>query len=469
MHTLIASRSRGPTFTDINHHSRDPGQLFPSCRSTSTVPLQISPDHHETPQHTMTMLSSTPAFTMRLISRRPLTARPLFDSSKPFSSSPSPRRSSPLASAATARTQVYISRSSDPFLNLSIEHHLLQTTPSGSTVLFLYTNRPSVVIGRNQNPWLELNLPLLHAYVPRPATQGRGDDGKDGHAAGVTLVRRRSGGGSVFHDAGNVNFSVICPPAAFDRDRHAEMVVRALRGLGVPGARVNCRHDIVVDVGIDADADADAGSKKAGVRALPQASSAPAPETCAANRGPEDGKATFKVSGSAYKLTRLRSLHHGTCLLSSPNLGSIGQMLRSPAEPFIKGRGVESVRSPVRNVGVGNEEFEGAVVREFGAMYGAFDVIAEVDEDAAELESVRKGMKELQSRDWLYGQTPLFSFSTRPTEDDPRPRPALPDDFNLSFEARQGVLQSFVLGSTSPAGEKWTTRGRGQRCLTTST
>ncbi|KAF3361019.1 hypothetical protein VdG1_01028 [Verticillium dahliae VDG1] len=130
-------------------------------------------------------------------------------------------------------------------------------------------------------------------------------------------------------------------------------------------------------------------------------------------------------------------------------------MLRSPAEPFIKGRGVESVRSPVRNVGVGNEEFEGAVVREFGAMYGAFDVIAEVNEDAAELESVRKGMKELQSRDWLYGQTPLFSFSTRPTEDDPRPRPALPDDFNLSFEARQGVLQSFVLGSTSPAGEKW--------------
>ncbi|CRK30550.1 hypothetical protein BN1723_018422, partial [Verticillium longisporum] len=110
----------------------------------------------------------------------------------------------------------------------------------------------------------------------------------------------------------------------------------------------------------------------------------------------EDGKATFKVSGSAYKLTRLRSLHHGTCLLSSPNLGSIGQMLRSPAEPFIKGRGVESVRSPVRNVGVGNEEFEGAVVREFGAMYGAFDVIAEVNEDAAELESVRKGMKELQ-------------------------------------------------------------------------
>ncbi|RBQ72290.1 hypothetical protein VDGD_07696 [Verticillium dahliae] len=403
----------------------------------------------------MTMLSPTPAVTIRLISRRPPRARPLFHSSRPFSSSPSPRRPSPLASVATARTQVYISRSSDPFLNLSIEHHLLQTTPSESTVLFLYTNRPSVVIGRNQNPWLELNLPLLHAYVPRPATQGRGDDGKDGHAEGVTLVRRRSGGGSVFHDAGNVNFSVICPPAAFDRDRHAEMVVRALRGLGVPGARVNCRHDIVVDVGIDADADADAGSKKAGVRALPQASSAPAPETCAANRGPEDGKATFKVSGSAYKLTRLRSLHHGTCLLSSPNLGSIGQMLRSPAEPFIKGRGVESVRSPVRNVGVGNEEFEGAVVREFGAMYGAFDVIAEVNEDAAELESVRKGMKELQSRDWLYGQTPLFSFSTRPTEDDPRPRPALPDDFNLSFEARQGVLQSFVLGSTSPAGEKW--------------
>ncbi|KAM0330893.1 hypothetical protein ACHAQA_003849 [Verticillium albo-atrum] len=321
--------------------------------------------------------------------------------------SSSPQRPSPLASASTAKTQVYLSRSSDPYLNLSIEHHLLQTTPAHSTVLFLYTNRPSVVIGRNQNPWLELNLPLLRSYVPVSPAQHEAATAAAAAAPGVDLVRRRSGGGSVFHDVGNVNFSVICPPADFDRDRHAEMVVRALRGLGVPGARVNCRHDIVVDV--------DAG-------APPAKAAAAAPETCSANRGPEDGKATFKVSGSAYKLTRLRSLHHGTCLLSSPNLGSIGKMLRSPAEPFIKGRGVESVRSPVRNVGVGNEEFEGAVVREFGDMYGAFDVIAEVGEDAGELESVKKGMKELR--------------------------------FNLSFEARHGVLQSFALGNAGTAQEQ---------------
>ena len=266
------------------------------------------------------------------------------------------------------KIQFYLSRSDDPYLNLSIEHHLLQNSPPDSTVLFIYTNRPCIVIGRNQNPWVEVNLPLIEA-LKRNGRLGPALGGGDGEALGVDLVRRRSGGGTVFHDAGNVNYSVICPPAVFDRNKHAEMVVRALRGLGVPGARVNCRHDIVMDV--------DGPS--------PPASS------CAA-----EPPNTFKVSGSAFKLTRLRSLHHGTCLLSSPNLGRISEFLRSPAAPFIKARGVESVRSKVRNVGVGNAEFEEGVRGEFGGMYGGFDVDCGVRGEAAEIPGVRDGMKELK-------------------------------------------------------------------------
>lgn len=254
-------------------------------------------------------------------------------------------------------------------------------------MLLLYVNRPCVVFGRNQNPWLEVNLNRLHER------RHQGDE--------VLLVRRRSGGGTVFHDEGNVNFSVICPPPAFNRDKHAEMVVRALKGLGRENTRVNERHDIVMDVS--------------------------RPE-------PAGGDATFKVSGSAYKLTRLRSLHHGTCLLRSPNLGLISPLLRSPAEPFIKARGVESVRSPVANVDIDPDAFKAAVVEEFERMYGAPDVREEFGDEVREQnDSVREGCDEMVSRDWMYGQTPRFTFSTRPTDEDPRERPGLPFDVSVSF------------------------------------
>ncbi|KAK1988339.1 lipoyltransferase [Colletotrichum cereale] len=290
---------------------------------------------------------------------------------------------SALAASPSSKTQVYISTSRSPYTNLSIEHHLLQTTPSDSTILFLYTNRPSVVIGRNQNPWLEVNLPKLQSLGPSSG----GEDVVD-------LVRRRSGGGTVFHDEGNVNYSVICPPANFDRDTHADMVVRALRSLGVEGAAVNCRHDIVITVPPPSPAGVPSEIRSADGSATGASPAA----SCA--RPKADAENTFKISGSAYKLTRLRSLHHGTCLLSSPNLPRIGGFLRSPAEPFIKGRGVESVRSRVRNVGVADTKaFEDAVVREFGKMYGEFDVRAELgDEDAQGEEKIRKGISELEVR-----------------------------------------------------------------------
>lgn len=281
------------------------------------------------------------------------------------------------ASHPSNKTQVYLSQSHDPLLNLSVEHHLLQTSPPDSTILLLYVNSPCIVFGRNQNPWIEANLSEMASL--------------DQQGKHVQLVRRRSGGGTVFHDHGNVNFSVICPPEQFNRDKHAEMVVRALKGLGRPNARVNARHDIVIDA--------------------------------------DDG--TFKISGSAYKLTRLRSLHHGTCLLRSPNLGKISAMLKSPAEGLIRARGVDSVRSPVRNVDVDNEEFEDAVVQEFGSMYGELHIREQIHHEAAmQVEKVQQGYKELQSRNWVYGQTPRFTFCTHPTEEDERPRSGLP--FNVS-------------------------------------
>lgn len=142
------------------------------------------------------------------------------------------------------------------------------------------------------------------------------------------------------------------------------MVVRALKGLGVTTAKVNERHDIVIS-----------------------------------GDGRGNGKDVFKVSGSAYKLTRLRSLHHGTCLLNSPRLKNIGKFLRSPGEPYIKARGVESVRSPIRNVDVDTQEFNKRVVDEFLAMYeeqfGEDVAVKSVGEDLKDMSNIRKGMDEL--------------------------------------------------------------------------
>ncbi|WYZ37105.1 hypothetical protein EsH8_II_000611 [Colletotrichum jinshuiense] len=351
---------------------------------------------------------------------------------------------SALAASAASKTQVYISNSRSPHTNLSIEHHLLQTTPSDSTVLFLYTNRPSIIIGRNQNPWLEVNLPLLQSL------SSPGSNPEDA----IDLVRRRSGGGTVFHDEGNVNYSVICPPANFDRDTHAEMVVRALRSLGVEGVSVNCRHDIVMTVPPPSSSSTTPTSNTAS-SSTAAATSSSAPQ-CTTTKLKVNAENTYKISGSAYKLTRLRSLHHGTCLLSSPNLPRIGSFLRSPAEPFIKGRGVESVRSRIRNVGVADTKvFEDAVVREFGKMYGDFDVQAEIgDAEAGGVEKVGKGIAELKSREWTFGQTPLFTFSTHPSEEDTRERPQLPANINLTFEARHGLIQKFALGGLPSAQDQ---------------
>lgn len=291
--------------------------------------------------------------------------------------------------------QSYISRSPDPYLNLSIEHHLLQKSSPDSAILFLYVNRPSIIIGRNQNPWLEVNLDLLNASAGSGSQAGNDDLTALGN---VDLVRRRSGGGSVFHDQGNVNWTVISPSAAFTRDKHAEMVVRALRSLGISRSRVNERHDVVLDQ----------GSEPTNTNTDPEDTHA-TPFQSPAGSGPKP----LKVSGSAYKLTRQRALHHGTCLLSSPNLNVIPHYLHSPGKPFITARGVESVSSPVGNILLSNDEFMEAVREHFGRLYGGGGRVEEVDEAWLEIEGVRKGYEELRSLEWTYLQTPQFTVSSR--------------------------------------------------------
>ena len=305
--------------------------------------------------------------------------------------------------AQSVKRQIYVSRSRDPILNLSIEHFLLQESHPDSTILFLYVNRPCVVIGRNQNPWLEVNLNSVKPDV---------NDGDRLSPSDVQFVRRRSGGGTVFHDEGNVNYCVICHPNAFTRDKHAEMVTRAIRAFN-DRARVNERHDIVLDQG-------------------PELESATI-DRMDMHRTTYDNfpgvRQPLKVSGSAYKLIRNRALHHGTCLVASPNLKTMSRYLTSPAGPYLKVRGVESVRSPIGNILPSAlpkphviHPFQESIVAAFSELYGIpaqettstarkiIDqhdrhsqiyeneqwAIAVVSEDLSELESVSEGIKELK-------------------------------------------------------------------------
>ncbi|PSN64075.1 hypothetical protein BS50DRAFT_637373 [Corynespora cassiicola Philippines] len=311
----------------------------------------------------------------------------------------------------TNKVQSYVSRTNDPYLNLSIEDHILRTSPPDSTVLFLYTNRPCVVIGRNQNPWTEVNLGILDA-----ATRTTAKDTEPPAIGDVALVRRRSGGGTVFHDEGNLNWSVTSPRDEFTRDKSAEMVVRALRKLGVGRARVNERHDIVLDQ----------GHEKHPVDPL---------DTHKTPYTVDDGPRPLKVSGSAYKLIRARALHHATTLLASPNLHIIPQYLRSPAKAFIDAKGVESVSSPVGNIGIETGRFLQHLQDEFAAMYATAtpsgQYVAEtVGDELLNVPEIRKGYDELRTQDWIWSQTPQFKLNL-----------PMPGSATIEIDVHHGIIK----------------------------
>ena len=315
------------------------------------------------------------------------------------------------ATVQACKFQIHVSRSLDPFLNLSVEDYLLRSSPPNSTILFLYVNRPCVVIGRNQNPWLEVDLTLLKQPCTRNFSRGEGDHLVKMPQENVELVRRRSGGGTVFHDEGNVNYCVICPTANFTRDKHAEMVTSAIRERNLR-ARVNERHDIVLDQG-DLLEETDWPDTNDMHRTIFHPNSRENPP--------------LKVSGSAYKIIRQRCLHHGTCLLASSNLHMISRYLRSPSQPFLKAKGVESVRSSISNVDLQtkssshsyNKLFEIDVIKAFQKLYNMKNqgvphivhsphdgevqidadgewVTSRVGDEYNNIDEVREGIKELQ-------------------------------------------------------------------------
>ncbi|KAI8815133.1 hypothetical protein BJ742DRAFT_782466 [Cladochytrium replicatum] len=247
------------------------------------------------------------------------------------------------------QVECFISKVTDPFVNLAFEEWLFKRPDSAPFVLYLWRNRPCVVIGRNQNPWKECDLSLMEKEE-------------------VWLVRRRSGGGTVYHDIGNSCFTVIMPRTVFDRRHNAELVTRALHQLDIP-ASVNHRNDIVVE-----------------------------------------GK---KVSGSAYKLVNNRAYHHGTMLIDT-DLDALRRYLKPPNRNLV-GKGVESVRSEVTRLRehsytVDHLSFCEAVSEEFCRSNDIPPVpmVELTMEFFRANEEIQQVYEELMTWEWIYGQTPEF-------------------------------------------------------------
>ena len=176
--------------------------------------------------------------------------------------------------------------STDPFINLAIEEYLLRHVQVAETLLLLYTNEPSVIIGRNQNVFEEIDPDYVKAN-------------------GLHLVRRLSGGGAVYHDLGNLNFSFISQGKE-ELHQFAKItgpVIRALNELGVAAEFRGKSHIFAA------------------------------------------GK---KISGNAQYATGGRLLSHGTLLFDS-DLDALRRAL-SPRQVEIESRAVQSLPSPVINI-----------------------------------------------------------------------------------------------------------------------
>lgn len=168
--------------------------------------------------------------------------------------------------------------STDPWYNLSFDEYCLEQYPSDDSFFYLWRNRPAVIVGLNQNVYAEVNLEFLDEH-------------------GICLARRSTGGGAVYHDLQNLNYSIV------GRDVSPAPVVEALRQLGVP-AELSGRNDIFVD-----------------------------------------GR---KVSGYARRIFRDRALIHGT-LMYDVDLDTLACVLDTPGSK-LAAKGVASVRSRVANL-----------------------------------------------------------------------------------------------------------------------
>ena len=241
----------------------------------------------------------------------------------------------------------YVGESVNPYQNLAIEQYLMETVEEDACILYLWQNSQTVVIGRNQNAWAECRTTELN------------QDG--GH-----LARRLSGGGAVFHDMGNLNFTFLLSKKNYDVQKQLQVIVEACRNLGLD-AQVTGRNDVTID-----------------------------------------GR---KFSGNAFYDSKGQAYHHGT-LLVDVDMTKLGRYLM-PSKAKLQSKGVDSVRSRVVNLKELCPEL--TIDRMKTEMLTAFQKVYGVESEELSLERFDLGYvnqlwKRNASWDWNYGKSLPASF-----------------------------------------------------------
>lgn len=241
-------------------------------------------------------------------------------------------------------TYFYVSDTMDGHKNLAMDEWLIDHLSEDDLILYFYINRSAVIIGKNQNPWKECNLAAME---------------RDG----VQLVRRITGGGAVFHDEGNLNFSFIAGKGRYDTDRQFGMILRAVQALGI-SCELTGRNDMQAN-----------------------------------------GR---KFSGNAFCSRGHNSQHHGTLLIRADMTRLQNYLQVDPRK--LRAKGVSSVRSRVCNLTEFHPDLTVATMLDalktaFRETYGEFTEWVPTQEERQEIMAYEEKHR---SWEWRLGQTPAF-------------------------------------------------------------
>lgn len=263
----------------------------------------------------------------------------------------------------------------DPAVNLSLEEYVLRQSRPGDDLVLFYINAPSIIIGRHQNTLEEINSDYVRQH-------------------GIHVVRRLSGGGAVYHDLGNLNFSFITDYHSdnFSNFRKfTEPVVRTLNKMGI-AAELSGRNDIQID-----------------------------------------GR---KVSGNAQYISQGRMVSHGTLLFNS-DLTHVADALHVHENKFAS-KAVKSVRSRVANISeflkspLDIDEFKRLLLETYFEGEKGIPRFPLSEEDWEKVRELAESR--YRSWEWVYGKSPEFNLEKR--------KRFTGGEIDARLNVKQGIIRS---------------------------